>query len=90
MRSWLELAPMSFSAPKHCIDEESIKRFPLARYAVTNLTSRARFGNAISHITQGINHLLDADKPHFAVWILIGAIAGVGVTCRRLNGVFLY
>ncbi len=67
VRSWLELAPMSFSASKHRIDEESIKRFPLAQYAATHLADRAGFGNVISHIAHGIDHLLDADKPHFAV-----------------------
>ena len=54
---------------KHRIDDESIKRFPLVQYAATHLADHVEFENVISHITHGIDHLLDADKPHFAAWM---------------------
>jgi hypothetical protein len=49
------------------IDEENMK-IPLVYYAATHLGSHAEFGNVISWIRDGINYLLDAEKPHFAAW----------------------
>lgn len=54
---------------KHRIDEENIKKFPLAQYAATHLAEHVEFANVISHITHGLDHLLDVDKPHFAAWM---------------------
>ena len=51
------------------IDEMSIKRFPLAQYAAIHLADHLEFENVISHITDGIDQLLDADKPYFAAWM---------------------
>ena len=51
------------------INNEMIKRFPLADYAAKHFADHAEFGNVISHIKDGIDDLLDADKPHFAVWM---------------------
>jgi hypothetical protein len=51
------------------IDEDSIKRFPLAPYAAFHLADHAEFESVISHIADDIDPLLDADKPHFAAWM---------------------
>ncbi len=53
----------------HYIDEEGIKGFPLARYAADHIGGHAGFGDVLSHIQDGIDHLLDPDKPHFAAWL---------------------
>jgi len=51
------------------VDEASITNFPLARYAAHNFGDHAEFGDVLSHIQQGVDILLDADKPHFAAWV---------------------
>ena len=56
------------------IDAEYQKRFPLADYAAKHFADHAEFGDVISHITDGIDKLLDEDKPHFAAWMsLLGS-----------------
>jgi len=49
-------------------DEASINNFLLARYAVEHYVSHAEFERVLSHIWDGVDHLLDADKSHLAVW----------------------
>jgi hypothetical protein len=39
---------------------------PLARYAAKHLGDHAEFENVLTHIRDGIDELLDTDKPHFA------------------------
>ena len=51
------------------INNETIKKFPLAYYAAKHFADHAEFGNVVSHITNGIDVLLDDDKPHFAAWV---------------------
>jgi hypothetical protein len=51
----------------YSIDEENMK-IPLIYYAATHFGSHAESGNVISWIRDGINYLLDAEKPHFAAW----------------------
>jgi len=53
------------------IDKSSIKDFPLARYAGEHFVDHAEFEGVLSHIWDGVDDLLDADKPHFAVWFRI-------------------
>ena len=53
------------------VDHDSIKNFPLARYAAQYWTTHARFENASSRIKDGMECLFDADKPHFATWLWI-------------------
>ena len=48
------------------VNNEKIKRLPLADYAAKHFADHAEFGDVISGITDGIDHLLDEDKPHFA------------------------
>ena len=45
-----------------------LKDFPLARYASEHFGDHAEFGSVFAHIRDGIDDLLDADKPHFAAW----------------------
>jgi ankyrin repeat protein len=53
------------------VDRDSIKNFPLARYAAQYWATHARFENASSRIKGGMECLFDADKPHFATWLWI-------------------
>jgi ankyrin repeat protein len=48
-----------------------VKEFPLARYAADHFGDHAEFGNVISHIEDGIDELLDAEKPYLAEWLWI-------------------
>ena len=53
------------------IDHDSIKSFPLARYAAQYWPTHARIENVSSGIKDGMKCLFDADKPHFAAWLWI-------------------
>jgi hypothetical protein len=50
------------------MDEETMKSYPLAEYAVEHVTDHADFENVISHISDGLDDLFDPDKPHFDIW----------------------
>jgi hypothetical protein len=54
-----------------CVDRDSIKSFPLARYAAQYWPTHARVENVSSHIKDGMERLFDEDEPHFAVWLWI-------------------
>jgi len=45
--------------------------FPLAQYAAKHWVDHTQFENASSHIREGMEHLFDPDKPHFAVWLQV-------------------
>jgi ankyrin repeat protein len=51
------------------IDRNSITNSPLAGYAVLHFGHHAEFENVLSHIHDGIDHLLDAHEPHFVAWM---------------------
>jgi len=53
------------------INKDSLEDFPLARYASEHFGDHAEFGNVFAHIRDGIDDLLDADKPHFAAWLSV-------------------
>jgi ankyrin repeat protein len=53
------------------IDRDSLKSFPLARYAAQFWATHARIENVSSRIKNGMECLFDADKPHFATWLWI-------------------
>ena len=53
------------------VDRNSVKSFPLARYAARNWVRHAQFGNVSSRIEDGMDCLFDADKPHFSTWLWI-------------------
>ena len=48
------------------IDEYIPDSTPLAWYAADHLGDHAEFENVLTHIRDGIDELLDTDKPHFA------------------------
>ena len=52
-------------------DEATIENFPLARYAANHFGKHADFEDVLSHIRDGVDDLLDADKSHFAAWVWI-------------------
>ena len=53
----------------HIDDEASIENFPLAEYAAAYFGDHAEFEGVLFQILDGVDHLLDADKPHFAAWM---------------------
>ena len=53
------------------VDYNSIKSFPLARYAAKYWPTHARVECVSSHIKEGMERLFDADKLHFATWLWI-------------------
>jgi len=53
------------------INKGSLKDLPLARYASQYFGDHAEFGNVFPHIRDGIDDLLDADKPTFATWLCV-------------------
>ena len=53
------------------IDWDTIKKFPLARYAAEHWVKHARFGNVASRIKDGMECLFDVDEPHFVAWLWI-------------------
>jgi ankyrin repeat protein len=53
------------------VDRDSIKSFPLARYAAQYWVTHARVQNVSSCIKDGMECLFDADKPYFTTWIWI-------------------
>lgn len=53
------------------VENRKIKKFPLALYAANHIGDHAEFEDVISHIQDGIDCLLDAEKPYFAIWTRI-------------------
>jgi hypothetical protein len=53
------------------IDESGIVHFPLAQYAGDHFGDHAEFEGVLSHILDGVDQLLDADKPYFAALLRI-------------------
>ena len=51
------------------MNKEWVKMFPLADYAAKHFIDQAEFGDVMSRIKDGIDNLLDQDKPHFAAWM---------------------
>jgi ankyrin repeat protein len=46
-----------------------VEDFPLARYAGEHFGDHAEFEGVLSHIRDGVNHLLNPDNSHFAAWV---------------------
>jgi hypothetical protein len=53
------------------VDRDSIKDFPLARYAAAYWDRHAKFGSVSARMKDGMECLFDEDKPHFATWLWI-------------------
>jgi len=52
-------------------NKDDLKGFPLARYASQHFGDHVEFENVFAHIRDGIDDLLDADKPHFGAWLWV-------------------
>jgi len=53
------------------VDRDSLENFPLALYAAEHFGAHAEFENVLAYISNGIDDLLDADKPHFSAWLRV-------------------
>ena len=53
------------------INRYNLENFPLAWYASQYFGDHVEFGNVLAHIRDGIDDLLDADKPHFTGWLWV-------------------
>jgi hypothetical protein len=51
------------------MDKQTIRSFPLADYAGNYFGNHVEFEDVLSHVTDGVEDLLDPDKPHFYPWI---------------------
>ena len=51
------------------MDKKTIWSYPLAKYAGKCFADHAEFGDVLSHINNGLDDLLDPDKPHFNTWL---------------------
>ena len=71
------------------INKDSFKDFPLVRYASRYFGDHAEFGNVFAHIRDGIDDLLDAEKPHFATWLWVRK-GSFGVSLERPEASPLY
>jgi hypothetical protein len=58
----------------YLIDEQSIKNIPLAEYSAHYFAKHVDFEDVISQIEDGIDRLLDTEKPHFGAWVWIAVI----------------
>jgi ankyrin repeat protein len=67
------------------VDRNSIKSFPLARYAAQYWPAHARVENVSSRIKDGMECLFDADKPHFATWLWIYDEANLGASITTIR-----
>jgi len=53
------------------ITRDSLTNFPLAAYAAEHWVYHARFDGVSQNAEEGIKQLLDASKPHLAIWVWI-------------------
>jgi hypothetical protein len=62
--------------PNDCNDDKSVKGSPLAEYAAQHWVTHAQFEDVASRVMDGMESLLDPDKPHFSAWIDLFDIDG--------------
>ena len=72
------------------IDRSSIEDFPLARYAGEHLGDHVEFESVLSHILDGVDHLLDTDKPRSAIWVRIRRLSHLTDSASQENVIPLY
>jgi ankyrin repeat protein len=53
------------------VDDESMKGFPLAKYAAQHWVAHAKFKDVASRVKDGVISFFDPDKPHFSTWVQI-------------------
>jgi hypothetical protein len=76
---YIRLEPAHTSMAQACLsvllrlddhmDKETILSYPLAVYAGKCFVDHAKFGDVLSHINNGLDDLLNPDKPHFNTWL---------------------
>ena len=71
-------------------DTKGIISFPLAQYATDYFGNHVEFEDVLSHIGDGVDHLLDADKPHFSSWLWRRSVRYSYGPLERLETVPLY
>ena len=67
------------------VNQDSIKSFPLARYAAQHWPTHGGVENALSRIKDQMECLFDADKPHYATWLWIYNEGGWGHSMRTAH-----
>jgi ankyrin repeat protein len=70
---------------EHHPNEESTDCFPLADYAAIDFANHAEFGNVISHIRDGVDTLLDVEKPHFKTWLFALGVISLWASDKHLK-----
>jgi hypothetical protein len=53
------------------ITRDSLRKFPLAKYAAKYWVDHAQFENVSQSIEDGMKQLFDSSKPHLAIWVWI-------------------
>ena len=53
------------------VDKDTIKKFPLARYAAQHWVDHGQFEDVSSRIQDAMERLFDVDSPSFATWIWV-------------------
>jgi hypothetical protein len=53
------------------VTKDSLKKFPLAKYAAEQWVKHARFDSVSQSAEEGMKQLFDPRKPHLAVWVWI-------------------
>ena len=51
------------------MDKRTIRSYPLSKYAGKQFANHVEFENVIPSICDGVDKLLDGDKPHFYTWV---------------------
>jgi len=51
------------------MNRRTIDGYPLAWYAGQHFGDHVEFENMLPHVTEGVDNLLDLDKPHFDTWV---------------------
>jgi ankyrin repeat protein len=51
------------------IPKNSVKNYPLARYAAEHWVKHIQYGDIASRVKEGVETLFDPDRPHFAAWV---------------------
>jgi hypothetical protein len=65
------------------IDRNTIKNFPLAKYAADHWIKHARFGDVALYIKAGIESLFDVNRPYFATWLWIYNLERLSIPTMR-------
>ncbi|KAH8999582.1 hypothetical protein EDB86DRAFT_3242618 [Lactarius hatsudake] len=72
-----------------CLDdhtEDSIKKFPLVRYAAGYWVGHANVGNVEMRINDAMDYFFDMDKPYFPAWCFIIRIENLNAVATQFSG----